>query len=92
MSRKKSNKHEKVCQRTINSGGMWFQKGDIRYCDYVIECKITDKKGFNVTLTILEKLWKEALEAQKEPIIEIAIKRKDREYFRIQGLVTLERI
>lgn len=91
-NKQKGNEFESKCKKTIGSGQFWFSKGDLQYKDYVIECKFTDKKGFRITLNILEKLWKEALEAQKEPILEIGIRRNENEIFKLQCLVTTERM
>ena len=76
--RKKSNKEkgndfEKKCQRTINSGA-FFQKGDIVTENFCIEAKYTDKKGFRISTKILNKIWTEALEANKLPLLVIGIK------------------
>jgi Holliday junction resolvase len=60
--------------------------------DFVIECKFTDKKSFRITLKTLEKLWNQALDANKEPILEIGIRRNDNEIFKIQGMVTVEKL
>lgn len=77
--RKKSNKQkgsdfEKKVVQSINSGAIWFQKGDLRTDDYVIEVKYTDKKGYRVSTKILEKIWNEALEANKLPLMIVGIK------------------
>lgn len=77
--KKKSNKQkgsdfEKKVVQSINSGSIWFQKGDMRTEDYVIECKYTDKKGFRLTTAILKKIWTEALEANKLPLMIVGIK------------------
>ena len=76
---KKSNKEkgqdfENKCQKTINSGALWFNKGDLKTEDYVIDCKYTDKKGFRISTKILEKIWNEALDANKLPMLIIGIK------------------
>ena len=76
--RKKSNKaiggnFEEQCQKTINSGA-FFQKGDLKTADHVIECKYTEKKGFRISTKILEKIWGEALDANKLPYLIIGIK------------------
>ncbi len=77
MSKKKGNKFEKKVQRTINSGALWFDKGDLRTKDYVIEAKYTEKKGFRITTKLLKKLWEDALEANKLPLLTIGIQTED---------------
>ena len=69
----KGQKFESLVQKTLNSGSLWFDKGDLRTEDYLIECKYTDKKGFRITTKILEKLWNEALERNKLPALTIGI-------------------
>ncbi len=59
--------------KTINSGSLWFDKGDMKTNEYVIEAKFTEKKGFRITLIMLKKLWKEAMEANKLPALVIGI-------------------
>jgi len=72
-NKSKGSEYEKECQRTINSGA-FFQKGDLKTEDYVIECKYTEKKGFRISTKILEKIWGEALDANKLPLLIIGIK------------------
>jgi hypothetical protein len=92
MSKKKGNKFEDKVQKCINSGQLWFQKSDLSMDNFVIECKFTDKKGFKITTSILEKLWNEALNASKEPILEIGIRRNDKEIFKLQAILSLEKL
>ena len=73
MKKNKGRKFEKECQQTINSGA-FFDKGDLKTEDYVIECKFTEKKGFRISTKILEKIWGEALDANKLPLLIIGIK------------------
>jgi hypothetical protein len=87
----KGRKFEDKCKKTIASGALWFNKGDLRYEDKFIECKYTDKKGFRVSLEMLEKLWSQALDSSKEPVIQIGIKRDDNTVFVIDGVLRLER-
>ena len=77
MSKKKGNKFEKKVQRTINSGALWFQKGDLQTKDYVIEAKYTEKKGYRISTKLLKKLWEDALDANKLPLLTIGIKDGD---------------
>ena len=73
-NKRKGIKFENKVQKTIASGNMWFDKGDLKTEDYMIECKYTDKKSFRITTNILRKLWNDALDAQKLPILSIGIK------------------
>lgn len=63
--------------RTVDSGRMWFDKGDLtlgtKYNNYCIEAKETDKKGFRVSKKLLDKLWEEALDNSKLPLIILRI-------------------
>jgi len=79
MSKKKTNKKagqdfENKVQKTINSGTMWHGKGDLKTDEHVIECKFTEKKGYRITTKTLQKLWDEALDANKLPLLIIGIK------------------
>lgn len=76
--KKKSNKQkgsefEEHCQKTINSGA-FFQKGDLSTSERVIECKFTEGKGFRISTKILEKIWNDALDANKLPYLIVGIK------------------
>ena len=73
-SKKLGQKFEKKVQKTINSGALWFNKGDLQTKDYVIEAKYTEKKGYRITTKLLKKLWEDALEANKLPLLTIGIK------------------
>jgi hypothetical protein len=77
--KKKSNKakgtdFENKVKNTLNSGALWFDKGDLKTKDHVIECKFTEKSGYRITIKLLDKLWKDALEANKLPALIIGIK------------------
>lgn len=70
----KGRKFEDKVKNTLNSGALWFDKGDLKTADHVIECKFTEKKGYRITLKLLEKLWDESLSANKLPALIIGIK------------------
>jgi hypothetical protein len=70
----KGRKFEDKCKNSINSGALWFDKGDLKTKDHCIECKFTEKKGFRITTKLLRKLWDEALTANKLPALVIGIK------------------
>ena len=75
---KKSNK-EKGCEfesriiKSINSGALSWQKSDGSTKEYCIEIKGTDKKGFKITSAILQKIWNEAFDANKLPLLLVII-------------------
>ena len=77
--RKKTNKKfgrdfENKVQKTLNSGALWFDKGDLKTDEYLIECKVTDKKGYRISDKLLKKIWDEALDRNKLPMLVIGIK------------------
>lgn len=76
-NKEKGGKFENICKNTINSGALTFDKGDLKTAEYVIEAKFTEAKGFRVTTKILNKIWGEALDANKLPRLIIGIKDKD---------------
>jgi hypothetical protein len=69
VSKKKGSKFEDKVQKCINSGSLWFDKGDLKTEDYLIESKFTEKKAFRITTKILQKLWEEALDRNKLPAL-----------------------
>lgn len=73
-SKEKGNEFENKVFKTINSGMLDFQKGDIITNEYVIDAKYTEKKGFRISTKMLEKLWNEALDSNKMPLLIIGIK------------------
>ena len=89
-SKKKGQKFEEKVKKTLNSGSLWFDKGDLKTKDHVIECKFTEKKGFRVTLKLLQKLWAEALEANKIPALIIGIQ-DDNDLWMIKAVVERKR-
>ena len=88
---KKGSKFESLAQRTIASGGLWFQKGDIHYDKHCAECKYTDKKGYRITTETLEKLWNDALNQNKLPLLVLGIKRSDKYIFLLECKLTIKR-
>ena len=79
-SKKKGLDFEKKIERTINSGALSFDKGDLKSDKYLVDCKFTEKKGFRITHKMLEKIWNEALESNKLPRLIIGIKGVDYEW------------
>lgn len=80
-SKKKGQDFEKKVQKAINSGALWFSKGDLSTDNYVIECKYTDKLSYRITQKTLEKLWNDAFDSGKLPYFVIGISRNDKEMF-----------
>jgi len=77
----KGYKFEKKVSKNIASGALWFAPLDINYDNYLVECKMTDKKGYRINLNLLEKIWGKSLNLNKEPLLVIGIKRNDNENF-----------
>jgi hypothetical protein len=80
-NKSKGIKFENQVQKAINSGAVWFSPLDLDYNNYLVECKFTDRKGFRISLQLLEKLWNQALSMNKEPFLSVGIKRNEREVF-----------
>lgn len=74
MSKEIGNNFENKVQKALNSGALWFDKGDLKTKDFVIECKYTEKKGFRISTKILKKLWNEAYDSNKQPKLVVGIK------------------
>ena len=91
MKKNKGRKFEDTVQKTLNSGALWFAQGDLHFDKYCVECKMTDKKSFPITLTILEKLWSQSLNANKEPLVVIGIRRNDDDVFILTGSIRIEK-
>jgi hypothetical protein len=73
-NKEKGSDFEKKVVQHINSGSIWFQKGDASTKDFVIEIKFTEKNGYRLTTKTLQKIWCEALEANKLPLMIVGIK------------------
>jgi len=71
--KRQGQKAEKRVKRTLNSGALWFDKGDLKTSKYLIEVKHTNKKGFRITDKLLRKLIDEAYSVHKEPLLIIYI-------------------
>ena len=75
--KKKGKDFEKLVQKCLNSGSLWFDKGDLKTEDFLIECKTTKKKSFRITTKILRKIWNDALDRNKLPKLVIGIEEDD---------------
>lgn len=60
--------------KTPASGAFWTHKGDVKFEDYLIEAKRTDKKGIRITEKMLKKIFEEAVEEGKIAGMEIELK------------------
>jgi len=92
---KKANKilgqdFEKKVQKTLNSGALPFDKGDLKTKDYVIECKCTEKKSYRISTKLLQKLWNEAYDANKLPLLIIGIQGEEGEKWMLHVKVEKE--
>lgn len=80
MKKNKGRKFEEKIQKCINSGALWFDKGDLKTEDFLIEIKHTHKKSFSITKKILQKIWNEALEYNKLPKLIVGINDGDKDW------------
>lgn len=58
-------------KRTPRSGGIWSFPGDVVNEKLLIDCKVTDKKGFRITVEMWDKIYGEALNCGKIPCLSI---------------------
>ena len=72
-SKEKGIKFEDKFVKTINSGA-FFRDADAVSDNHVLEIKYREGKGFNITTEMLEKLWNEAFDNNKLPIMGVGIK------------------
>lgn len=84
-------KFEDKVRKTISSGSVWFDPLDIDYKKHCIEAKYTDKKGYRISMDLLEKIWNQSLALNKEPFLIIGIKRNETQIFTLHCHINLER-
>jgi len=89
-AKRKGNKFEDKCQKSLSSGRLWFSPLDLDYENYCVEVKYTDKKGFRVSADLVEKIWDSALSMNKEPLLVIGIRRNEEQIFTLQCQVKLD--
>ena len=89
-NKKKGSKYEDKVKKSINSGTFWFSPLDLDYGRYIIECKFTDKKGFRIPLSLVEKIWNKALSLNKEPLLSIGIRRNKKQVFVLNCTIQLD--
>lgn len=72
-SKKKGQDFEKEFIKTINSGA-FFKDADAKSDNQCLEIKYREGKGFNITTKILDKIWGEAFNNQRFPVLGIGIR------------------
>lgn len=48
-----------------------YAKGDVRSDSFLIECKLTEGKGYRLTTKVLEKITNEAYKLNKSPVLQL---------------------
>lgn len=66
-------------------------KSEVDYKDYCVVIKLSEKKGYKITLDFLEKLWRDASKAKKKPLLILGIKRNEKDTFTLHCNINLER-
>jgi len=89
-SKVKGNKFENKVAKSINSGALWFSPLDLQEDKHCIECKYTDKKGYRISLDLLESIWDKALSKNKLPYLVIGIRRNENQLFVLRCGITTE--
>ena len=79
--KKKSQKQEKSVAKDLNartvvaSGALWGSKGDVRHDNLLVECKTTEKDFYSVTMSVWDKIEREAVkDGLRVPIMCIDLK------------------
>ena len=82
---------EENIRKTINSGAIRLDPLDLSNGKYCIEIKgvrpDSKSKSFRITKELLDKMWNQSLDVNKEPILIINIPANDYEDFIITGHV-----
>lgn len=91
MKKNKGKKFENTVKSTIGSGNLWFNQGDLHFDNHCVECKFTDKKSYSITLGVLEKLWSQSLNQNKEPLLVVGVRRNDDDVFILTGSIRIEK-
>ena len=58
---KRGRLQEEKARKHINSGAVWFDKGDLDYKDFNIDVKLTDKKQYTFKIKDIEKHYKDSI-------------------------------
>ncbi len=61
-------------KRVRGSGNRWYNPGDSRSNDYLIESKFTEGKSYSLNYNKLKKIYNEALLIYKIPLFSVQIK------------------
>jgi len=61
-------------KRVRGSGNRWYNPGDSRSNDYLVESKFTEKDSYSLNRKKLQKIYKEALLTYKIPLFMVQIK------------------
>lgn len=98
MKDRKSNKKtgeqfEKQVRKSIMSGGLPTDPGDLSTKHFIVECKYTDKNSFRITNKTIEKLWNQSLDMQKTPKLVIGLPHStdDSKLFLLTCYITIEK-
>lgn len=89
--RKKNNKELKIIKAIVTGGLDNSILDKSIYEKFCVESQFTDKKGFKITLELLEKIWNQSLNVEKEPYLIIGIRRNDNEIFTLHCAITTQR-
>ncbi len=73
------NKRKKCVKKTI-----------IQFDDFCTHFAMTDKESYKICLPMLEKLYNEALNANKRPLLVLGVRRNDREVFTLTAELSIE--
>jgi len=74
---KKEQKDARLFQgrRQTGSGNKWYAPGDCKTDVLLIDSKQTDKKSYSVSIETWDKLYEEALFAQRIPVLSLEIQK-----------------
>jgi len=90
-NKRKGQKFEDKCQKSINSGALSWDKSDLSTETHFIECKTTDKKSFSITKEILDKLWNNSLDNNKLPKLIISLPANENNMYYIVADIEVRR-
>ena len=74
-------KRSKSTNISKNGGDEYTNSPDIDTQSYIVESHITDKKKYSITLNMLEKLWAQSIDMNKQILLRLGIKRNKKELF-----------
>lgn len=88
MKKKQQNKSKEISVEVVSNGGLDTTHSE----NYCIVSQYTDKKGFKITLDMLQKLWEQCEQNNKTPMLIIGIKNGEHENFVLHCSVEKERV